>query len=329
MVITFPSVVPDEKIAALDGEFSINNSNGKAKFSRGNLQYNFSEDAWYAAEQQYEALGDLNLRLGDDTYQGSVDLFSWSCESSNYGLLPSNKDVDFTGDFVEWGDMFIGGAETWSTLSSTEWNYLMNRTKDSHKLWTMASIGPDSITGLMLFPDKWTEPTGFSLAYGFFDLNDEDALKANWVSFDAWDDLETAGAVFLPMAGSRVGAIGSMWNGTVESTSKNPLNGWYCWVSNVNEMGYYWFNNAENDKNAYYTMIPGMNADLTAYTAPIVTTREKRRGNSVRLVYKYTVDPTAIDNAELGEQVVKMLKDNQVVIIKGDKTFNIVGQRIR
>ena len=39
--------------------------------------------------------------------------------------------------------------------------------------------------------------------------------------------------------------------------------------------------------------------------------------------------PTAIDNAELGEQAVKMLKDNQVVIIKGDKTFNIVGQRIR
>lgn len=329
MVITFPSVVPDEKIAALNGEFSINNSNGKAKFSRGNLQYNFSEDAWYAAEQQYEVLGDLNLRLGDDTYQGSVDLFSWSCESSNYGLLPSNKDADFTGDFVEWGDMFVGGAETWSTLSSTEWSYLMNRTKDSHQLWTMASIGPDSITGLMLFPDKWTAPDGFALDYGFYDLDDEEALKAHWVSFNEWSEWETAGAVFLPLAGSRAGAIGSMWNGTVESTSKNPLNGWYCWVSNVNEMGYYWFNNAENDKNAYYTMIPGKNADLTAYTAPIVTTREKRRGNSVRLVYKYTVDPTAIDNAELGEQVVKMLKDNQVVIIKGDKTFNIVGQRIR
>lgn len=329
MVITFPSVVPDEKIAALDGEFSINNSNGKAKFSRGNLQYNYGANAWYAAGQQYEVLGDLNLRLGDDTYQGSVDLFSWSCESSNYGLLPSNKDADFTGDFVEWGDMFVGGAETWSTLSSTEWSYLMNRTKDSHKLWTMASIGPDSITGLMLFPDKWTAPDGFALDYGFYDLDDEEALKAHWVSFSEWFEWETAGAVFLPLAGSRAGAIGSMWNGTVESTSKNPLNGWYCWVSNVNEMGYYWFNNAENDKNAYYTMIPGKNGALTAYTAPIVTTREKRRGNSVRLVYKYTVDPTAIDNAELGEQAVKMLKDNQVVIIKGDKTFNIVGQRIR
>lgn len=329
MVITFPSVVPDEKIAALDGEFSINNSNGKAKFSRGNLQYNYGANAWYAAGQQYEVLGDLNLRLGDDTYQGSVDLFSWSCESSNYGLLPSNKDADFTGDFVEWGDMFVGGAETWSTLSSTEWSYLMNRTKDSHKLWTMASIGPDSITGLMLFPDKWTAPDGFALDYEFYDLDDEEALKAHWVSFSEWFEWETAGAVFLPLAGSRAGAIGSMWNGTVESTSKNPLNGWYCWVSNVNEMGYYWFNNAENDKNAYYTMIPGKNGALTAYTAPIVTTREKRRGNSVRLVYKYTVDPTAIDNAELGEQAVKMLKDNQVVIIKGDKTFNIVGQRIR
>lgn len=329
LVVTFPSVVPAVKIAALDGEFTINSSNGKAKFSRGNLQYNFGEDEWYAAEKQYESLGDLNLRLGDNTYEGSIDLFSWSCESAPYGVYPSNKDEDFYGDFVEWGDKFVGGTETWSTLSSAEWNTLMSRTQGGHKLWTIASLGPDSLNGLMLFPDKWTEPTGFSLAYEFYDLDDEAGLRANWISFEAWAELEAAGAVFLPLAGSRTGNIGNTWNGTEDVTTKNPLSGWYCWVDNQNWMGYYWFNNAKDATNAYYTMIPGMNGARTAYTPPIVPAREKRRGNSVRLVYKYEYVPTAIDNAELGEQVVKMLKDNQVVIIKGDKTFNIVGQRIR
>lgn len=51
--------------------------------------------------------------------------------------------------------------------------------------------------------------------------------------------------------------------------------------------------------------------------------------DSIAFTFPAKSDPTAIDNAELGEQAVKMLKDNQVVIIKGDKTFNIVGQRIR
>ncbi len=331
LVVTFPSVVPAVKIAALDGEFTINSSNGKAKFSRGNLQYNFGDDAWYAAEKQYESLGDLNLRLGDGTYSGSIDLFSWSCESAPYGVYPSNKDEDFYGDFVEWGDKFTEGIETWSTLSSAEWNTLMGRTKDSHKLWTIAPIGPDSLNGLMLFPDKWTEPSGLahSLTYEFYDVDDEAGLRANWYSLEDWAELEAAGAVFLPLAGSRTGNIGNTWNGTEDVTTKNPLSGWYCWVDSQNWMGYYWFNNAKDATNAYYTMIPGMNGARTAYTPPIVPAREKRRGNSVRLVYKYTVDPTAIDNAELGEQVVKMLKDNQVVIIKGDKTFNTVGQRIR
>ena len=69
--------------------------------------------------------------------------------------------------------------------------------------------------------------------------------------------------------------------------------------------------------------------DDDLFLAPLVWSREKRRGNSVRLVYKYESDPTAIDNTVIGEQVVKMLKDNQVVIIKGDKIYNAVGQRIR
>lgn len=336
LIVTFPSKVPDVKIAALDGEFSINNSNGKAKFSRGNLQYNFGDNAWYAAEKQYEILSDLNLRFGDDTYSGSIDLFGWSCTNSNYGLLKSNKDADFTGDFVDWGDKFVGGTETWSTLSEAEWKYILGRKKGEQSLWTMASIGPDSITGLMLFPDKWNEPTGLdhTLTYGFFNLDDEATLKGNSISFSEWAILETAGAVFLPMTGARVGYVGNTTDGAL-----NPINGSFCWVDNVVYYGYYWLSTPDSRTDyqhcAKYVLLPGWDEGPTTsddddlWTAPVVWSRERRRGDAVRLVYKYTVDPTAIDNAEFGEQVVKMLKDNQVVIIKGDKTFNTVGQRIR
>lgn len=336
LIVTFPSKVPDVKIAALEGEFSINNSNGKAKFSRGNLQYNFGDNAWYAAEKQYEILSDLNLRFGDDTYSGSIDLFGWSCTNSNYGLLKSNKDADFTGDFVDWGDKFVGGTETWSTLSEAEWKYILGRKKGEQSLWTMASIGPDSITGLMLFPDKWNEPTGLdhTLTYGFFNLDDEATLKGNSISFSEWAELEAAGAVFLPMTGARVGYVGNTTDGAL-----NPINGSFCWVDNVVYYGYYWLSTPDSRTDyqhcAKYVLLPGWDEGPTTsddddlWTAPVVWSRERRRGDAVRLVYKYTVDPTAIDNAEVGEQVVKMLKDNQVVIIKGDKTFNTVGQRIR
>lgn len=336
LIVTFPSKVPDVKIAALEGEFSINNSNGKAKFSRGNLQYNFGDNAWYAAEKQYEILSDLNLRFGDDTYSGSIDLFGWSCTNSNYGLLKSNKDADFTGDFVDWGDKFVGGTETWSTLSEAEWKYILGRKKGEQSLWTMASIGPDSITGLVLFPDKWNEPTGLdhTLTYGFFNLDDEATLKGNSISFSEWAELEAAGAVFLPMTGARVGYVGNTTDGAL-----NPINGSFCWVDNVVYYGYYWLSTPDSRTDyqhcAKYVLLPGWDEGPTTsddddlWTAPVVWSRERRRGDAVRLVYKYTVDPTAIDNAEFGEQVVKMLKDNQVVIIKGDKTFNIVGQRIR
>lgn len=347
LIVTFPSIVPDEKIAPLSGEFSIAASGAKSgtlnriRFSRGNLQYNYAEDAWYAAEKQYELLGDLNLRLGDVTYQGSVDLFAWSCESSEYGIIKSYKDADFTGDFVDWGTKFDDKG-TWTTLSTTEWKYLLNRKKDSHALWTIASIGQDSIRGLMLFPDEWAEPTDFSLAYGFFDLDNEDALKANWISFSTWDELEQAGAVFLPMAGSRTGYVGNTWDGKKETTSSNPLSQGYCWVDNVGWYGYYWLSTQDSRTDyqhcAEYIIFPGWSEGPTTaddddlWLAPLVWSREKRRGNSVRLVLKYQQGetPTAVDNTETNEvKAIKMLKDNQIYIIKGGKTYSIIGTLVK
>ena len=277
--VLYPDPVPARKIEALTGVFTINGDGDKINFSRGNLRYNYKEDAWYTGTKQYESLGFYNLRFGDAEYKGSVDLFGFSCESSNFGLKPSNKNADFTGNFVDWGTKF-DAADGWRTLSKAEWNYILGR---GEKAWTMASLSADTIIGLILFPDGWTDIAGITIKYKYYDLDNAADFKANNFSFADWDKMEAAGAVFLPLAGSRSGAVGNKIgiDGETESTNMNPLTGWYCWVSNINEMGYYWFSDQA------YAMIPGVNSDWTKWTAPITPdNRPRRYGNSVRLVRK-------------------------------------------
>ena len=300
--ITFPKPLPEKKIEALDGVFSIGEK-VKAQFSRGNLCFHQGESIWYAAEKQYDILAQDNLNFGDASYKGSLDLFGWSCESSNYGLKVSNKDEDFTGDFVDWGNLFPGDTR-WSSLSKDEWNYLMAR-KDANnnKLWTIIALLPDAqstdtLCGLVLFPDDWVAPASPTVAYGFYDLDDETAFASNILTYAQWDVLEQAGAVFLPTAGSRAGHVGNTWDGTKETTVQNT-NGWYDWVDNEGWVGYYWLSTPDSRTDhlncANYVILPGMyespaGSDIWYWAAPAVWSREKRRGNSVRLVTK-TYEP--------------------------------------
>lgn len=52
------------------------------------------------------------------------------------------------------------------------------------------------------------------------------------------------------------------------------------------DYGYYWSSTLRADKPnlVYYLICPGLTGDLTEYTPPVMWTRERRRGNSVRLV---------------------------------------------
>ena len=289
------TVVPATETALLNGVFSIA-ANATAKFSRGNLQYNYGANKWYFAEKQYDVVADANLRLGDENYKGSVDMLSWSCESSQYGLLPSNKDADFTGAFVDWGGLFTGDVK-YSTLSTAEWKYLFQTRPNASKLWTMIALLPeagstDTLCGLVILPDNWEKPAGLTFTTGFYDLENTTALAANTFTFAQWQTFENAGAVFLPCAGSRAGCIGNTWNGDKETTVVNPETGWYDWFDNLGWLGYYWLSTpGAQTKNADYIILPGMyespaGSDEWHYTTPAVWSREKRRGNSVRLVEK-------------------------------------------
>lgn len=300
LLVQYPAIAPAEKIAPIGGKFTINANKDTIVFSRGNLQYNYESNVWYAAEKQYDVLGDLNLRLGDNTYTGSIDLFGWSSTSSDFGKQWKYRDEEFAGDFVDWGTLFADDENEWSTLSRAEWEYLLARKKGNDKLWTFLALGPDSLNGLVLFPDNWEAPAGLTkpINYGFYDLENEAALRANSFSYAEWEAMETAGAVFLPLAASRAGYYGNTWSGSAESSLSNPLALGYDWVDEANAMGYYWTTTINNNNvNQIQTLVlPGWHNN-NLYP-PTYWARERRRGQSVRLVTRipkvdYTRDVTA------------------------------------
>ena len=113
--------------ASAAGKFSVS-STKQVEFARGNVQYHTGTQQWRFADNQYDVIGvDDNIRLGDPELSAWVDLFAWSCESVYYGVNPSNKDADYTGDFVDWGSLFGNG---WYTPSKDEFQYvLFNRAR--------------------------------------------------------------------------------------------------------------------------------------------------------------------------------------------------------
>ena len=299
-MMLFVEYEPEPEIAELDavgGEFSVS-VDKKIEFSRGNIQYHTGTHQWRAAEHQYDVIGKAdNIRLGDPTLSAWVDLFAWSCESAPYGVSPSNKDADYTGDFMDWGANFYGD---WYTPTKDEWQFLLTGRPNAADLRGEGNVA--GMNGLILLPDSWVLPDGMSFLPGYIgweDENVEDDYLENVYTADEWEVMEAAGAVFLPNGGSRTGGYGNMWNGAAEATFTNPETGFYSWVDNVDEMGYYWSStlSPSNSNLAYYLITPGMTGDLEHYTAPVIWSRERRRGNSVRLVREYVAPPVITPDA--------------------------------
>ncbi len=336
---------PAKAIEKIGGKFIINAHGDTAVFSRGNLKYNVATEQWYCANKQYDFVGENgNLHFGDANYKGEFDLFGWSCGSSNYGLLASNHDEAFTGDFIDWGGLFTSGEDEWSSLSKDEMNYII-----AHHKWTTLVLDPtpadadneDEIYGLALFPYDWVMPAGFEgLHYSLCDWNEETKFADNTIDLAAWPTLEDAGAVFLPMAGARAGHWGNNWNGSAVDSRKNPNpNGGnsYCWVDNIGWYGYYWLStpHATNNKLADYLIFPGWSEGPTTaddddlYLPPVVWSREKRRGNSVRLVTRKPRVPDYVRTDMIGNGVLgTVCVDHNVAIndAYGATFYELVGK---
>lgn len=208
---------PPSGDGVLPGAFSVS-ATQQVHFSQGNLQYQASTNTWRFAEHQYDYVGtqtadDLGYYGGNvsgsdnrnisSTYSGWIDLFGWG--TGDNPTLASTDDTYYS-TFVDWGSNAIsnGGnaVNQWRTLTRYEWDYLLNtRTNASSKCGTGNING---VGGLIILPDSWTQPSGCpqfnpGLASSYRDWTHNSYTLAQWAQ------MESAGAVFLPAAGGRLG----------------------------------------------------------------------------------------------------------------------------
>ena len=229
---------------AIPGQFTVSSTGTKVYFSKGNLQAKISSyssnaataSEWKFADNQYNCIGNAAGNTSFDT--GSwVDLFSWvgnSADDDTYGLITftSNSQANHgnvSGESLktDWGTAAapsIGSG--WRTLTKDEWVYLIN--VDNSGSYRQVTVGSDKkapyghasvngVNGLVLLPDGWDGSVHSGFTYG----------KSSWSnvytesSTPKWSEMESAGCVFLPAAGYRlgtdvgyVGDYGHYWSST-------------------------------------------------------------------------------------------------------------------
>lgn len=184
----------------------------------------------------------------DDEYY--VHYQPWSTDNSStghsssynyYGYGPSTNSLSpnlLVSNGSDWGANAIsnGGnqAGKWRTLTSGEWAYLLNSRSTSYcssdgSINRYAVVKVKGVAGMLLFPDGFSSwPSGAGTAPTTFNT-----YSSTWNSVDYDEDqfavLQSAGCVFLPAAGYRLGTS----------------------VNNVGSYGYYWSSSYGNRHNAY------------------------------------------------------------------------------
>ena len=276
----------------IPGQFSINEHGKKVIFSQGNLQYNPAENIWRFAEKQYDMIGADNANISP-TYNGYIDLFGWG--TGNNPTLASEDEGDYA-TFTDWGFHPISNgtntANKWRTLSKLEWEYLIYDRANADKLRALATV--NGVHGCILLPDAWKLPQGLSFAA------DATTWAGNVYTEAQWQQMEQAGAVFLPAMGSRLG------------TKFIPVA--------ADESSIYWSDTKDNENSAW-------SVSITDGYSIVTYCNDIQNGVGVRLVTEdLTQDVESIQPSEVSHQ--KVLRDGQVYVMYKGTEYNVQGQRV-
>jgi len=264
------------KVASL---FSVSD-NKRVHFAPGNLYWSYGEWRMYANPWEY--VGNATNNTNPTSTEGRIDLFCWGATGLN-GVAP-NTESSFLADNVnlagnnDWGNVDLAfnptGMTGWRTLSNAEWFYLINTRQNARSKMGFATITHENnlaTCGLVLLPDGWILPDGYSFTPGL-----PDRYSTNIYTKDQWDDMALAGAVFLPAAGQR--------SGSVVTNVDNP-------APEYSDSGYYWtstYSTYLDQKNpcAYYVWFSDTGGfNNTTGTEGYRSYEDRRsRGKSVRLV---------------------------------------------
>ena len=329
-----------EDAGLLQGRFKVA-ENRYVSFSQGNLQYiagdgsmhvcadwSIQPGTWRFADNQYAHVGTDNDQASED-YEGAIDIFGWgtsgwrsgakayqpwnaSLNNADYQPIDATSDLTDAAEFADWGvynAVWNGGnrPELWRVLTDQEWIYLFQHTR-----WTMARVNVNGkrIRGFMLLPDGFKAPACVSVAV-LGSGNETTTLKtisqaayaSNQYTEEQFAVLQQSGAVFLPCAGYRDAGE----------------------VDYVNMIGGYWSSTAagaEYARGMYF-----FSSTVDAYSLPL-----RSFGYSVRLVRDveapvYTDAPSEV--LLDGENVTKILRNGQVIILREGREYTVLGEEVR
>ena len=226
---------------AINGLFSINANGDQVYFSQGNLQYRASTNTWRFAENQQDIIGYANSNISS-TYDGWIDLFGWGTSGydDKYPWMTSMNETDY-GDNqnniayteYDWGQhnpISNGGnqAGLWRTLSSAELGYMIYQRDNWQNLYAMGLV--NGWHGLIILPDDFVLPENITFTPDYKLFTDD----VNNFSLEEWSQMESLGAVFLPVAGIREGtqvrevdASGLYWSTDILSPDDGAREMWF------------------------------------------------------------------------------------------------------
>ena len=205
---------------ALPYEFSINSQGDKVLFSKSNLQYIINSREWRFYDNQYGMSTTINSYVGTEyRYAQVITHFGFGTSGYNHGaVLYQPKSTTYSenkyyvyGDAslnlcdgngsADWGQNPItngmNAGKQWRTLTIDEWRYLFWGRPDAVNKYGHATI-EGSYPGVVLLPDSWSAPYE-----GCFIPGNANAFTTNVYDAGQWQQMEEAGAVFLPAAGRR------------------------------------------------------------------------------------------------------------------------------
>lgn len=273
----------------LRGEFTVNDSDKKVRFSQGNLQavgtISSSPEGgwtWQFATNQYTAIKNAAANTtisgkGTLSADGTVDLFGYSTDHYNnfFGIIKSTRDNYYSdgptsGAFVDWGVNSISGCAVnyWYTMAKSNWEYLLN-TRESPKF---AKVSVNGVYGLLLFPDNFTwNATTMGGVPSTVDNKSATYNSTNCsISLEKWNVLEASGVVFLPGTGFRS-------QGAASVSNISPARGYY-WFCDTN--GQQSGSGTTYDNNSTFYLYFGQ-GNIWSTTSTLC----KRSGAAVRLVH--------------------------------------------
>ena len=153
---------------------------------------------------------DMNVRIPWSDWTG-IERFN------GHQFANWTYDWENGGRYCDWGVHFADDGtgsdsktdgRSWYTLSAPEWHYLISRRSNARLLCGVGMIYDSDkqtfVRGLILLPDNWETPEGCTFLpittdYGFniYTASGENFNDSVLIS-GRWDDMEAAGAVFLP-----------------------------------------------------------------------------------------------------------------------------------